>query len=152
MNYGQNLALTSARTGAYHGVEEIPQMPPANSNELGEFIHKSRMDKGLGLRPLARASGVDWSYIGKLEKGEIAGPDPIKLQKLAQALGVEVEDFYALAGYLVPEGLPQLAPYLRAKYDLPEPAADDVERYLARLRRRYDKEPSQQTKRSRRKP
>src|SRR6266508_5535485 len=112
-------------------------MTPIENTELGDFIRKTRQDRGLSLRSLAEASRLDWSYIGKLEKGEIATPDPAKLQKLARALEVEVEDFYALAGYLMPEGLPELAPYLRAKYDLPEAASGDVERYVARLKRRY---------------
>src|SRR5215472_15997696 len=110
-------------------------MPPIN-HELGHIIRKTRRERGLGLRPLAETAGLDWSYIGRLEKGEIGTPDPVKLQKLARAFEVEVEDFYALAGYLVPEGLPGLAPYLRAKFDLPEDASGDVERYGARLKRR----------------
>jgi transcriptional regulator with XRE-family HTH domain len=113
-------------------------MPPIEARELGAFVRKTRQDAGLSLRALADASRLDWSYIGRLEKGEISTPDPAKLQKLARALGVEVEDFYALAGYLMPEGLPGLAPYLRVKYDLPEAASEDVERYVARLRRRYE--------------
>lgn len=121
-------------------------MPPTN-HELGAFIRKTRQERGIGLRPLAEAAGLDWSYIGRLEKGEIGTPDPIKLQKLARALEVEVEDFYALAGYLMPEGLPDLAPYLRAKFDLPEDASGDVERYVARLKRRYGPKPRRSPRR-----
>jgi transcriptional regulator with XRE-family HTH domain len=117
-------------------------MPPIINRDLGEFIRKTRQDKGLGLRPLAKLAGLDWSYIGRLEKGEIGTPDPVKLQKLARALEVDVEDFYALAGYFMPEGLPELAPYLRAKYDLPEAATEDVRRYVQRLKRRYERAPS----------
>jgi transcriptional regulator with XRE-family HTH domain len=122
-------------------------MPPIINRELGDFIRRIRQERGLGLRPLAKAAGLDWSYIGRLEKGEIGTPDPVKLQKLARALEVEVEDFYALAGYLMPEGLPGLAPYLRAKYDLPENASGDVERYVARLQKRH-KVPLDKLKRS----
>jgi transcriptional regulator with XRE-family HTH domain len=114
-------------------------MPPSKRNELGNHIRKTRQEQALSLRALAKASKLDWSYIGRLEKGEIAVPDPGKLQKLAAALDIEIEDFYALAGYTVPDGLPGLAPYLRVKYDLPEAATDDVERYVARLKRRYGK-------------
>ncbi len=122
-------------------------MPPTTNHQLGDFIRKIRQERGIGLRPLAMAAGLDWSYIGRLEKGEIGTPDPVKLQKLARALEVEVEDFYALAGYTVPEGLPELAPYLRVKYDLPETASGDVERYVTRLKKRYQA-PSDKPKRS----
>ena len=119
-------------------------MTPSNSNELGDFIYRARQERGLSLRTLAKASGLDWSYIAYLEKGEITTPDPAKLQKLARALEIEIEDFYALAGYLMPEGLPQLAPYLRAKYDLPEAAGEEVERYVARLQKRFREPPKPQ--------
>jgi transcriptional regulator with XRE-family HTH domain len=123
-------------------------MPPSKRNELGNYIRKTRQERGLSLRALATASKLDWSYIGRLEKGEIAAPDPGKLQKLAMALEIDIEDFYALAGYTVPEGLPGLAPYLRVKYDLPEAATGEVERYVARLKRRY----GSKTSRSRTQP
>jgi transcriptional regulator with XRE-family HTH domain len=125
-------------------------MPPIESKELGDLVRKMRRERGMSLRAVADASGLDWSYIGRLEKGEIGTPDPAKLQKLARGLAVEVEDFYALAGYLVPEGLPGLAPYLRVKYDLPEEAMTDVERYVARLKKRYP-EPPKAKKTARRK-
>jgi transcriptional regulator with XRE-family HTH domain len=132
-------------------VEDIPQMPPIQNRDLGEFIRKTRQDKGLGLRPLAKLAGLDWSYIGRLEKGEIGTPDPVKLQKLARALEVEIEDFYALAGYFMPEGLPELAPYLRVKYDLSEDASEQVERYVARLKKGGQATP-RPNRSSRRKP
>ena len=105
-------------------------MTPSNSNELGDFIYRARQERGLSLRTLAKASGLDWSYIAYLEKGEITTPDPAKLQKLARALEIE--------------GLPQLAPYLRAKYDLPEAAGEEVERYVARLQKRFREPPKPQ--------
>jgi transcriptional regulator with XRE-family HTH domain len=129
-------------------------MNPNEKQQLGKFLREIRTDRAMSLRTLADASGLDWSYIGRLEKGEISSPDPVKLQKLARALEVEIEDFYALAGYSAPEGLPTLAPYLRAKYDLPEEASGDVERYIARLVRRYEKAATktQDSQKPRRKP
>ncbi len=120
------------------------------SKELGKLVRKARKDKGLTVRSLADASDLDWSYIGRLERGEIGVPSPLKLQKLARALDLEIEDFYALAGYIMPEGLPGLAPYLRVKYDLPEAAGEEVERYVARLQKRLQAAaPPQSPKRGR---
>jgi transcriptional regulator with XRE-family HTH domain len=119
-----------------------------SKHQLGRFLKRTRIKRGLTLRALAGASQLDhWSYIHKLEQGEITSPDPVKLQRLAQALEIEVEDFYALAGYTVPAELPALAPYLRVKYDLPEAASGDVERYLGRLKRRYGERPGRSSNR-----
>lgn len=116
-------------------------MPPIKNARLGKYLRKAREAKGLSLRELGQASGLDYSFIARLEKGEFASPGPEKLQKLSRALEIDIEDIYALAGYTVPEGLPAFAPYLRAKYDLPETAVGEIERYFGRLQRRYEKSP-----------
>jgi transcriptional regulator with XRE-family HTH domain len=123
-------------------VQRLP-MPP---QELGRAVRKARESKGLSLRGLQELSGVEYSYIAYLEQGKIQRPDPRKLHQLASALDVEIEDFYALAGYLPAHGLPGLQPYLRAKYDLPESAAAQVDAYVHRLRAQYEKQQEQQGK------
>ena len=112
-------------------------MPPITNPELGKAIREAREAKGISQRELGKKSGVNYSSISRMERGEFASPDPVALQKLARVLEVDVEDFYALAGYFMPEGLPELAPYMRAKYDMPGEAAEELERYFARLQRRY---------------
>jgi hypothetical protein len=39
-----------------------------------------------------------------------------------------------LAGYLMPEGLPELRPYLRTKYGLSDRAAEQIDEYFQALR------------------
>jgi transcriptional regulator with XRE-family HTH domain len=122
-------------------------MPPITNPKLGAALREAREFKAVSQRQLGKLSGVDYSSISRMERGEFAAPDPLKLQKLARALDVEVEGLYALAGYLMPEGLPELVPYMRAKYDLPHEAAEEFERYFARLKKRYAGQP--RTKKSR---
>ena len=114
-------------------------MPPIKNKKLGKLLRDARAAKGLSLRELQEASGVDYSLINRMEHGELASPDPAKLQKLARALEIDIEDIYALAGYTMPEGLPELAPYLRAKYDLSDTAVGEVERYFERLKKREER-------------
>jgi transcriptional regulator with XRE-family HTH domain len=123
--------------GWHTGVRRTRNMPPITNPELGKAIKEAREAKGISQRQLGKDSGVNYSTISRMERGEFAAPDPVSLQKLARTLSVDVEDFYALAGYLLPEGLPGLVPYMRAKYDLPDEAAEDLERYFARLQKRY---------------
>ena len=112
-------------------------MRPVKNPRLGKFLSKARADKGVTLRDLETASGVEYSYIGRLERGEVATPDPTKLVKLARALDIEIEDVYAAAGYTNP-ALPEFAQYLRSKYDLHDTEVGEIERYFERLRRRYE--------------
>jgi transcriptional regulator with XRE-family HTH domain len=72
------------------------------------------------------------STVSRLETGFIATPKPDHLQKLAQALGIDVEELYEAAGYLTP--LPELRPYLRAKYGLTDEQASQMEGQLQALR------------------
>lgn len=89
------------------------------------------------MRQLADAASVDAATIHRLEHGQFKKPSPKMLLGLARVLQVPIEDLYVLAGYTAPEGLPELAPYLRAKYDLPEGAADELEAYLSMLKNKY---------------
>ena len=56
----------------------------------------------------------------------------------ARTLDIPAEDLLALAGYDVPDRLPNFTPYLRAKYELPPEAIADLERYFDLLRNYYD--------------
>lgn len=75
-----------------------------------------------------------WTY---LEAGRFARPSPEQLSIIARTLEVPLEDLYNLVGYRLPEGLPSLRPYLRAKYDLPPEAIAELERYFDFLRHQY---------------
>lgn len=112
-----------------------------NKNDLQQFaetLKRERARAGLSVRQLSDRSGLTGSTISRLETGQIDKPRPDHLQRLARALAVDVEDFYALAGYLMPEGLPELRPYLRAKYNLPEQAARQLDEYFQALRHRWE--------------
>ena len=74
------------------------------------------------------------STVSRLENGLIAEPRPNHLQRLAQALGIDVEELYVAAGHLTPGALPELRTYLRAKYGLSDHEAGQIEGYLQGLR------------------
>ena len=76
--------------------------------------------------------------------GQTDTPKPDHLQRLARALDADIEDLYALAGYVMPEGLPEFAPYLRTKYGLPDQAAAQLDEYFQALRDRWNTEPREE--------
>jgi transcriptional regulator with XRE-family HTH domain len=98
--------------------------------QLGGLIKAERHRAGLTVRQLADEAGLVASTVSRLENGLIAEPRPTHLQRLAQALGIEVEELYIAAGHLTPDALPDLQPYLRAKYGLTDQQASQIEGYL----------------------
>lgn len=113
-------------------------MPESNRNAepLGKLLARQRHQVGLSLEELAKRADLDKSTIYRIEQGRIEAPSPQKLQRLAAALGTDVEDYFALAGYFTPHGLPGLGPYLRAKYDVTGDVAREIEEYFAWIQAR----------------
>lgn len=106
-------------------------MADSDSKQLGRLLQQHRHAVGLSLEKLASVTGLDKGTISRIEQGQIEAPNPKNLQRLATTLGTEVEDYFALAGYFTPHGLPGLAPYLRAKYDVSPELAGEIEEYFA---------------------
>ena len=104
--------------------------------ELGTYVRKLRTAAGLSVRGLARAAGVDATGISRLENGENEAPEPRTLAALARALGVDVADFYVLAGYEAASELPAFQPYLRAKYDMTPEEIEQLAAYFQLIRER----------------
>ncbi len=108
-----------------------------SAKELGELIKKVRVERGLGVRRLAELSGITAPTISRIEHGAFAEPSPGKLQAIAEALEMSLDDLYAAAGYTVPGGLPEMKLYLRTKYDVTPKVAKELEDYF---RKRIEKE------------
>ena len=102
--------------------------------QFAATLRAARLRAGLTVRELAEATGLTSSTISRLETGQIASPRPEKLVRLAAVLGISIDDLYAGAGYLMPQGLPELKPYLRAKYGLTGRPAEQLDEYFQALR------------------
>ena len=109
-----------------------------DSIKLGEYIRAQREAIGVSQRHLAGRIGVHHSYLARLEAGDYAQPAPAVLHRLAEALDLEPEDLFALAGHTVPHELPSFAPYLRAKYDISDQATRELTDYFRYMAERYN--------------
>lgn len=113
-------------------------MTPEQARRLGRLLYERRQALGLSTRQLEQASGVDDTSIIRLERGSLQRPTMDKLDKLAAALELPIEDVLATAGLTRPDGLPSLRPYLRAKYpQLPRQAEAELDRYFSGLATKY---------------
>ena len=59
---------------------------------LAENIKRYRAGRGLTQEDLARAAGITHSALSKIEVGYSRDPRVMTVQKIAQALGVTVDD------------------------------------------------------------
>src|SRR5271154_558608 len=111
-------------------------MSPEQARALGTFIRENRTALGLSTRALAARCGVDMATIVRLEQGAFVEPRPDTLRAVAEALDLGVAQVFAKADYTVPSEM--MVPYLRTKHrDLPPEAISELERYAAKLGRRY---------------
>jgi transcriptional regulator with XRE-family HTH domain len=104
---------------------------------LGDTVRRARRAAGMSIRDCASAAEVDATWLSRLERGDYTSPDPRHLQQVAEALEIDVTDFFVAAGYQSEKSLPTFVPYLRAKYSLPPEAVADLERHFALWRNYY---------------
>jgi transcriptional regulator with XRE-family HTH domain len=71
---------------------------------FGQKLRELRQEKGLTLRALAEAAGVDFTYLSKIENDKVGYlPGAETIRDLAQALGVDAIELLELANKLPPE-------------------------------------------------
>jgi len=68
--------------------------------DIGAALKKIREEKVLSQNDIFKVTGIDRNYVSRIERGEIKYPKLGKIKKLADALGVTVDEFINLAVYL----------------------------------------------------
>jgi transcriptional regulator with XRE-family HTH domain len=77
---------------------ENPVDPRYNPESLGGMIRSAREDRGLGVRELARLSGISAGQISRLENESVDRPSAKTLVSIATALGRHSEPLLFAAG------------------------------------------------------
>ncbi len=104
---------------------------------LEGVLKTAREQQGLSIRRLAQRVGVHHASLARIELGE-QHPSTGTLRKLAGVLELDETDLFALAGYQPPELLPSFPAYLRAKYNMPPEATEQLNEYFSYLAEKYD--------------
>jgi len=109
-----------------------------HAKELGSYLRRHREAVGLTARALAAEVGTEHTKIIRIEAGRFVYPKADLLGRIAETLKIPTEDVLTMAGYPTGKKLPNLRPYMRAKYrDLPTEAVDEVEAFVAELQRKH---------------
>lgn len=116
------------------------EQPTNTATTLGSFVRQARERAGLSLRNLEAITGISRPTLNRLELDQVDHPSLDMLHRLANTLEVNSDDLFAFAGYRASDQLPSLAPYLRAKYQLPTAAVTEAQAALQRIVGRYDRE------------
>lgn len=114
----------------------------------GETLAAARQTAGLSQHALAKAAGVDASYVNRLERGERQAPDADLTRRFAAALALDpaAADALTVAGGGLPAALARLGPLdptvllladLLADPAIPAPERADLRRIIALLARRW---------------
>ena len=108
---------------------------------FGERIRAARIARKLSQRALADLLGINFTYLSKIESGENPAPASDKIYALAEHLGQNADELFALA-QRVPEDLTDMAmrsqmpQILRASKDMTE---TDLQAMLAWAQKRSKK-------------
>lgn len=72
--------------------------------DFGKRLRQLRLEKGLTLRSLAEASGVDFTYLSKIENGKLGySPSADTIRAFARALSCDSLELLRLADKVPPE-------------------------------------------------
>jgi transcriptional regulator with XRE-family HTH domain len=98
--------------------------------KLGQYLKQLRKEQEFSIRHVARQCKIAPSYLAKIEAGDTyktIGTDT--LVKLSKFYGIPVSAMLKEAGFIDnrEDDLPELAQYLRAKYQLSPQAIRDME-------------------------
>lgn len=96
-------------------------MNKQQATSLGSMLRQRRQSLGLSVRQVEAATDMHNTTISRIETGSFNAPQPDKLARIAQVLGLSVGEVFSQAGYLVADDLPDYGTYLRTKHpELPE--------------------------------
>jgi transcriptional regulator with XRE-family HTH domain len=98
---------------------------------LGAYLRTARLEAELSIRQLARAAGINHSYLVKLENDQNDNPSAAYLQRLADVLEIDASDLLAFIGVEPPSTLPSPRVYFRRKFGLSDAEAARLSRLIS---------------------
>jgi transcriptional regulator with XRE-family HTH domain len=107
------------------------------ARQLARILKPRRLELQYSIRDVANRAGVNKDSVLTLENGTNLTPQPETLKAVAQALELSVTDLMVIADWLPAGELPNLRPYLRAKYGLSDQETAELDDYVAKLQQRH---------------
>ena len=110
------------------------------AEDLGDLLKKARIEKGLSLRDVERATGIRNAHLSQIENHTIVKPEMAMLWDLATLYGLDYTDLLTAAGQ--PGGTGEssgrqrrrMSVAMRAMGELTPAQQDEALRYMAELK------------------
>jgi len=112
-------------------------MTDAQAKRLGRLIQHARLKRGWSLLTAMEQTGLDSSWLNRLERGMYADPAPDRLALLAEALEIDPVAIDRASRDHLADSLPEIRTYFRSKEKLSAEALDEVETALAEIRAKH---------------
>jgi transcriptional regulator with XRE-family HTH domain len=112
-------------------------MTDAQAKRLGRLIHEARIKRGWSLMQAMEATGIDSSWLNRMERGFYADPAPDRLAVLAENLDIDPAAIDRASRDHLADSLPNARIYFRSKEKLSAEALDEVEAAVAAIRAKY---------------
>lgn len=110
--------------------------------KLGKYLRELRKEQGLSIRSVAKSCGIAPSHLAKIEIGDTFKTIGIAtLVKFSKFYGIPVSSMLKEAGFIdsYESDLPELAQYLRAKYQLSPQAIRDMVMAKEIVEKKYER-------------
>jgi transcriptional regulator with XRE-family HTH domain len=117
-------------------------MTDTQAKRLGRLIQQARIARGWSLAQAMEATGIDSSWLNRMERGFYADPAPDRLAVLAEHLDIDPVAIDRASRDHLADSLPSTRIYFRSKEKLSPEALDEVERAVADICAKYATPPS----------
>lgn len=110
--------------------------------ELGKYLKQLREEQGLSIRSVAKSCDIAPSYLSKIEAGNTFKTIGVEtLIKLSKFYGIPICALLQEAQFIDyhDDGLPELASYLRSKYQLSPQAIHDMKMVKEIVDKKYSR-------------
>jgi HTH-type transcriptional regulator, competence development regulator len=109
------------------------------AKSLGEQLKKARESRGLSLRDVQRATGIQNAHLSQVENSTIVKPEMAMLWELAALYELDYSELLSLAGHADGQESSgrqrhRMSVAMRAMGDLTPKQQDEALRYMAELR------------------
>lgn len=106
---------------------------------FGEKLRQLRLLNTLNQRKLAGMVGIDFTYLSKIETGNMPPPSQETIKKLANALKADADELLLLADKVPTDvldaitGSPEMPSFLRQIRNLPSEDMEKLKKYAKKL-------------------
>ncbi len=102
---------------------------------LAALVKSAREETGISQRACAAATGVQVSWLQRMELGQFDRPDASRMARLVGFLPIDPEKLLEISGDYIPNELPDPRAYLRTKFNATDEEISQFDEYVAQIER-----------------